>query len=1144
MRRRLICLLLLCAASFVVVSQNAIPPRANVVAYDDEDGIMKLDYRQSPYFREIAGSWKQRHTDSSLIYTTQLDVSKSWKYYKVYLNVRCGRACRVSLNGKEVGYGDDSRHWNEFLLDSQLKYGKSNTLTIEALKSPRGALLEDSTIGVGLNGEPYLLFKTDPCIADMDVVGDYEPASKMGTLTLGATVFNSKKKGKYYVDVEVWGPNGRQLDRMGRWVIFDNRTEETVELSRTWGGVEAWSAETPTLYTAVVRLRNEKMEEEELVGARFGFRRVQVDDGVLKVNGKTITLRGVTYGIEHTEGYASRQQMQRDVAAMKQNNINAVRTAGYSPMDPYFYELCDQQGLYVVADANLMPLSSQHHAVATDQDFAPLFEQRVQNLYGRYKNHSSIIAWSLGNSTDNGVCMTAAYRRLKQMEKNRPVVFPAAGYSENTDIIVPVHPTAEALRQSLEKGGERPVINLGADAGQFEQLARQWRLVTTQRQLQGCFVERWPLGSAQLSELKHLYSPFTIRQSKITQDEGEFVVTNNNDFSTFAAYMLDYTIFTNIRPNIISGDLPVAAPGGESDKVRMRIPSLALAPGEEMFIRFNVSRRPQAGQKTSEVGSLVFPLQRSTAPKVPLQLVGDTLAAVAHGDTATLMSAAIAATYDASSATMLSYAIDGAAAPLAQHSPMLRFKGFESWRATVVATSERRPDQHTQCFDAMLRYVNAAGSVMCDVRQTTTIYSSGDVVVAYTFSPTDKVRSALKPEIVVKRGSSAEGDSLLWFGLDREVLLRDNNSGIVGTCSMPMTKAPTTALGTRLHVRWCAVAGQENGLFLRLLDRQATMSFGQMSIVLVPEDDCSDLRLLMKAYPRAGTGINPTDFLAVEYPTMASAILDPPTITASSPRFSQPLTVTLSTVTIQLPTEIRYTLDGTEPTDESPLYTEPFIITATTVVKARTFQAAPTPEPKLRSKGKKPVPVDTTAKKEQMAPSFTATRKFNYDHIVRTTFSRKPNTPYNVGTDTILFDGQTGDIDDLTRGWLGFSGEAVVTVVELAKPVATDAVTLRYAHSPALWAFAPDSVLVTFSADGTNYGDAATVAVPFNPSEQEQSNPQLVELRVPAPQGKIGFIKIEPRTIGRIPAWHRAKGLKPWLMMDEIQIEEHIQVEN
>ena len=1081
----------------MLMSQEYITPRANVAAYDDDADIPKLAYRNSPYFLEFTGSWRQKHTDSSIVYSKQVDVSKSWKDYRVYLNVRCGRACRVSLNGKEVGSGHDSRLWNEFLLDGKLKYGKPNTLVIEALKKTRGALLEDTTLSVGLNGEPYLIFKTDPCIADFSLVADYEPASSMGTLTVGADIFNSRKRGKYYVEVEIWDPNGRQLDRMGRWVIFDNRTQEPVEITRTWSGISPWNAETPVLYTAVLRLRNEKMEEVELLGSPFGFRRVQISDGSLKLNRHPVTLRGVTYGLEHTEGLHSRQQMLHDIVAMKQNNINAVHTSRYSPMDPYFYELCDLYGLYVIADANLMPLSSRHHAVATDKDFVPLFEQRVQNLYGKYKNHTSIIAWSLGNCPDNGVCMTAAYKQLKQLDKNRPVIFPAAGSSENTDIIAPLNPTIAFISQTLEKNNDRPLVALscGSSSQTFPQMEHLWQLVVSQRSFQGTFVDHWPLPTAQARELKHLYSPFSIRVSKITQDQGEFIVTNNNDFATLASYSLDYTIYTNLRPNIVSGDLPVAAAGGASDEVRMRIPALDLAAGEELFIRFNLSytgRKSQVAARRSQVGTVVLPLQQNSAPPQPLHLVD----------------------------SLRDDEIDSTLA----NSVFLQFpvgtNDYSPNTSEVVATSRRKPDANTLCVDAILRYHAPYGTSTYDVRQTTTYYSNGDIVIAYKMSPTDKhgARTSASSEVVeVVVPLPSWADSIHWFGLDRETLFPSNNSGIIQVNSAKLD----TGTATRKHTRWCALTSAENGLFVRLLDKRCTLRYSTHAITLAPEGDGSELRLLLKGYSRAGTGIEPSSFMALEYPPTSSAILDPPVISASSPRFSQPLTVSIAS---QQTCDVHYTVDGSDPTASSPLYTKPFVITATTVVKARSF----------------PSNAITKSHNNTLSPSFTATRKFNYDHIVRTSFSRKPNTPYNSGADTILFDGLTGTVDDLSRGWLGFSGDAVVTTVELAKPVAADAILLRYAHTPALWAFAPDSVTVAFSVDGREYVGAVTLPVSFNPADRQQNMPQTVELRFSAPASPIGFIRITPHTIDRIPAWHRAKGLKPWLMMDEIKIEEHV----
>lgn len=1072
MRRGWLLFALLVGSIVPSLSQQPVRARANVVTYYDEVAIEKDDYRESPYYQSLTGIWKKSTTDSSVVYSRQLDVESSWKNYLVYLNVRCGRGVRVYVDGKVIGEGDDSRHWNEFLLTG-LRYGKTSQLTIEALKNSKGSLLEDTTLQVGLNGEPYLLFKNDPNVYDMTLVADYDAATATGSLTLSTAVYCGKRKGKYYVEVELWDPQHHQFDRMGRWLVFNGKSEETVDLTRSWSNVEPWNAESPALYTAVVRLRNEKMEEEEVVGTRFGFRRVEVKDGVLLFNGKAITLKGVTYGIEHTEGFSSREQMKRDVIAMKRLNINAVRTARYSPMDPWFYELCNVYGLYVVCDANLMPYSDRHMAVATDQDFLPLFEHRVDNLYGKYKNYTSIIAWSLGNTRDNGVCMTAAYRRLKAIDKTRPVIFSGSDYGEATDIIAPMLPEVKTLRQALNKQGDRPLLLLSTvDAEHFPDLEALWRLVEGHRQLQGGFVDIWPLSAMTQSELKHLYSPFDVKLLKLGTDEVEFLVTNRNDFTSFGRYSLEYNIFTNYNPAITGGDLLVALSPGGSDKVSMRIPHLDLQAGEELFARFDLDTRRSTAQIWQSQGDLnrgtvVFSLPHAQQPK-----------------------------------RMLDYQRDASPNNMIDTlgiKPQLYFVGHEDWQAEQVDRMERRLDSHTRCIDYMFRYTAPNGGVMCDVRCTYTYFGTGDVVVDYTMEPSDRIHDGvLKPALAVTFNS----DSVTWYGLDREVCFPTSHSGLTGIFSHPSKGIK------REHVRWCAASRGGESLFMQVLDKHCSMTATGDGIRFVPEV-CKSFRLYLKPY--SDRAVLPT-LPGQDFPQMTAGVVQPPAIGASEVRFSQPLAVTLTSPD---KADIRYTLDGSEPSESSPLYTQPIELTSTTVVKARAYV-----------KG--------------MPPSFTATRRFNYDYIVKTSFSHKPNTPYNAGADTILFDGEKGSADDLSRGWLGFSGAGVTTVVELAKPLSVESIQLRYAHVPATWVFAPRSVLLSFSTDGISYSDTLRVPAPFNPADQEQEAPQVLELKVPVAAPSVKYIKVESEVIGQIPAWHRAKGLKPWLLMDEIEINEKI----
>lgn len=1053
----------------VATAQQWVEPRSNVEPYDDDAAIEKLAYRESPYYHSFSGSWHQRRTDSSIVYSREIDVEKYWSDYQVFLNVRCGRAVRVLLNGNEVGLGDDSRHWNEFLLNGLLKYGKKNQLSIEALVHPKGALLEDASLPVGLNGEPYLLFKSDPNVSDLTLQADYNAATATGSLTITADVFCSKRKGKYYVETIVWDPKGHEFDRMGRWVVFTGKNQESVELVRSWNNVAPWSAESPMLYTAVVRLRNEKMEEEELVGTRFGFRQVEVADGMLRVNDKPITLKGVAYGIEHTEGYASREQMRRDVEQMKRHNINAVHTTRYSPMEPYFYELCDQYGLYVVCDANLLPLSEKHHAVATDQDFIPLFQSRVEHLYGKYKNYTSIIAWSLGNTTDNGVCMTAAYKWLKTLDKTRPVLFAGAEFGESTDIIAVNRPTTQLLRQALSRPGNRPCLMLtAADPAHFANLADLWPMVQNQRQLQGGFIEGWPFSQAMLSELAHLYRPFSVHLSKLSPDEGTFLISNLDQFEGLGRYSLEYVLYTSQRSNITGGDLPMAIRGGGSDNVTLRIPKLDLQAGEEVFVRFDLKYRAGSQPKWITGGRATVATEVISLPIAPLShqmFVND--------------------------GPELSDSAD-ASLPM----PRLYFVGHENWTSEVAGSQHHGPDSRTDCNDYLIRYKGSDGTTMCELRLTSTLFSTGDRVLDYTVAPAERLKEPLVPAVELPRG----GDTVTWYGLDREVFLPVGHSGIIGTHSLP------AAHFRRGQVGWCSAGN----LFMRIIDKKCTLQATPHTLTLVLDTSASCAFRLHLASLQKTT---PSQLLSTLYPRLASGILEPPVISASEPRFASPLTVTLAAA--DKDAQIRYTTDGSEPDENSLLYREPLLLTTTTLVKARTFAPG-------------------------QPPSFVAARRFNYDYILRTRFSRKPNTPYNAGADTLLFDGEKGSVDELSRGWLGFSGKAVNTTVELSKPICIEQLTLRYAHSPATWVFAPVRVAVAFSADGQHFVDTLYATPSFDPTDAEQASPRVVEFHFPVDKDNIGFIEIIPQTIGTIPSWHRAKGLNPWLMTDEIEVSEKV----
>lgn len=1089
----------------LLLAQAPVQARPLLVAYDDENAISRNGYRESPYYMELTGTWRQKHSDSAVTYTKQVDVERTWKDYRVYLNVRCGYACRVYLGDKMVGYADDSRQWHEFLLSPFLKYGKSNTLVIEALKHPQGALLEDSSITVGLNGNPFLTFRNDPEISDLGITADYDAALDAGTLTIDATVFNSSRKGRYYFEIEILDPQGHQTDRMGRWVIFNKTSEEKTDISRTWTGIQAWSAERPALYTAIVRLRNDNMEIEEVIGTTFGFRRVEVADGLMIVNGKRVTLRGVTYGIEHTEGETGRQQMLKDLQAMKRAGVNSVRTTRYSPMEPYFYTLCDRLGFYVVADANLMPASSGRRVVATEQDMIPLFEQRVEHLYYCFRNHPSIVVWSLGNTKDNGVCMTAAYKRMKVLDKTRPVMFSGAQGGDNTDIVAPMFPSLSELTRL--KDGPKPVLMAqSVDAAHFPELGALWHAVDNGRALQGGFLDAWPLSTEMLYDLRNLYSPFTISKIRVGGGEGEFRLTNNSDFADFSRFRLEYTIYTNLRPNIISGELPLAVKAGESGKVGMRIPQLDLRPGEEPFIKFDITQRAEGRQHSVPVSHTVFPLPMRMAAAEQYQGDGTSLAWEEDSLGALHMHLGnyhvdydkSLRIYDASHTRLLA-------------NPVPVFEGVRDCVPNVIASAYRVVDTSTVCIDAMVRYTLPDGRTFCDVRETYAVRSSGDVTADYTFVAPPTRRQPVFPLI----GALAwqDNQAMRWYGHAQDMLIADGRWRDIAINTLA-----TSEIGyaeERHEVRWVVLYDTIYGtaVMARLADTSFTIRQHPAFLEFVPvaTHARNSVRLVLKVVDGLVDSLAEMCRMAtIVYPKVGTGIPEPPVIKANAVRFAQPLTVSIASVTTG---EIRYTTDGSEPTLESPLYKKPFAINATTVVKARVYV-------------------------KNAPPSFVASRKFNYDYIGSTKFSRRPNTPYNVGTDTLLFDGERGDINNLSHGWVGFSGDDVSTVVELTKPLDVESVMLRFAHNPSVWAFAPASVTMAFSVDGMDYSDTASVQLGFDPTLQSEGQPRVVEVNVPSDRRGVSYVKITAHTIGTIPSWHRGKGLNPWLLMDEVEVVE------
>ena len=1245
-----------------VFEQHKLYPRANVIPYGNENDIEKNGYENSPYYINLNGDWKmtlssnfgsrpkdmeqkefsaegwptvtipsahltegrkmvqskklRNPSDISesgnyvATYYKEFEVPKLWKEYKAYLSLQARSAYYVWVNQEYVGYSEDSRDISEFELTKHLKPSKTNSIVIQVVSTSDGSMLESNFARSfnGITSDVFIVLKPQVNILDYSFLSDYNVNNRMGTFKINIDVSNESQKGQYYVEVEIWDPKGHEVDKVGRWMVFDKKREVVMKLEREIAGVEPWSAESPSLYTLVLRLRDHKMNLLETVGCRFGFRTIEMRDGLMLVNGQPVTLRGTVYAYYDygVTGIPSKETVRKDLQLMKQHNINAVRTTLYSPAAPYFYEMCDEYGLYVVCDANIQPFSTQSKAVATDKNYINLFVSRMQNMYERLKNHPSIIAWSLGNGLDNGVCMENAYRAIKQKDKSRVVLYPGSGYSDNSDVIAASHIEYDDLKLFAAKQQQpRPLVmtTFGSTKGNsYGSVEPLWQLVRNNRNIQGGFATYWnpadyydfttgddlyftglvdkdrnPLPY--LAELRNIYRPFDVKMVNISPDAAEFSVSNFTSFLTLNDYILEYNIFSNLKNRIIEGEVSVALKPGESKNFKLKIPALTLYAGEELFIRFTIRQRldTEAVPKRTELGVMEFALPMKGVKKEQLSEYDRENLYVTYengstGGVVKIFNDNIELRYDLDKADMLSYRYHDKDMLLA--SPQINF-----WRAatdndrvdknalrlwqnlgpqnlvrTVIATNCRQVDANTVCVDAMLRYQDRNGVAFFDVKQSMAVLFTGDVLIDNEIVATEQIKTL--PKLGIQMCVPKSFDSVRWFGLDKETYRDRRSSGVAGTYKRDVRSLfyvydKPQESGNRAGVRWVSAEDGTVGLYVDMLDttfnfsmypytdvdlyesqnsaslkerdfwtfnadfRQAAVGSALAGMEVSDNDLVADRKYHFLLHLRAYDldEYNPYDFCRVEYPKIESSVLPMPVISKDRDRFDQPMTITITSPTPK--SEIRYTLDGSTPDENSPLYKKPFVINNSTYVKAKAFKAGST-------------------------SSFTSVKRYNFDYIVNAVYANKPNTPYNFEQETALFDGETGDIAELSRGWLGFSGNNFDVSFELSKAIELQQVVVSFAHVPDAWAFAPTAVQVYVSEDGVNYSPAINAKLKYAPEEQSMNSPQLVTVTVDVNQSGVKYVRLFAKNMGRIPAWHKAKGLRPWIMVDEVQLNEVI----
>ncbi|WP_342321841.1 beta-galactosidase [Kosakonia sp. BYX6] len=415
-------------------------------------------------------------------------------------------------NGQWIGYSQDSRLPAEFDLSAVLKAGE-NRLAVMVLRWCDGSYLEDQDMWrmSGIFRDVSLQHKPTTQIADFHLATDLNAEFTHGELQVNVqlagefagcrVVFALWRNGEKVATAEQT-PGSAVVDERGSWA---ERLRVTLPVSSP----VLWSAETPRLYRLTLTLLDAQNQVLEVEACDVGFRKVEISNGLLKLNGQPLLIRGVNRHEHHPENGQAIDEatMRRDIELMKQHNFNAVRCSHY-PNHPLWYRLCDQYGLYVVDEANIethgmVPMSR----LADDPQWLPAMSERVTRMVQRDRNHPSIIIWSLGNESGHGANHDALYRWLKTTDPTRPVQYEGGGANTAaTDIICPMYarvdedqPFPAVPKWSIKKwiglpDEMRPLIlceYAHAMGNSFGGFAKYWQAFRATPRLQGGFVWDW-----------------------------------------------------------------------------------------------------------------------------------------------------------------------------------------------------------------------------------------------------------------------------------------------------------------------------------------------------------------------------------------------------------------------------------------------------------------------------------------------------------------------------------------------------------------------------------------------------------------------------------------------------------------------------
>ncbi|MBN2356505.1 DUF4981 domain-containing protein, partial [candidate division KSB1 bacterium] len=752
----------------------------------------------------------------------------TWKDLQVFIHFGAVKsAFYIWVNGRSVGYSQGSKTPAEWDITKYLHSGV-NTVALEVYRWSDGSYLEcqDFWRISGIERDVYLYAAPKVRIRDFFVHANLDSACNEGLLSVDVELVNSTTKrnaGRFIVEAQLIDDSGRPVYSEQKNADMNKKRSIAITFSHQIAKPKQWSAETPHLYSLVLQLLNDKMQVMQSVCCKTGFRRVEIRNGRLMVNGVPILIKGVNRHEhdEYTGHVICEASMVQDIRLMKQHNINAVRTCHY-PDDPRWYELCDRYGLYLIDEANI-----ESHGMGYKPDRTlgnnPAWKEahldRTRRMVERDKNHPSVIIWSLGNEAGDGCNFEATSAWIHGRDPSRPVHYERAGRRPHTDIVCPMYASIEYIREYAGQRQDRPLIlceyahAMGNSTGNLQDY---WDVIEACDHLQGgCiwdwvdqglaeFTDRyekyWAFGGdygppgtpsdqnfccnglvspdrsphAGLMEVKQVYQYVGFEAEDLAA--GRMRIKNKYDFTNLNKFHIFWRLLAD-DAEIASGSIhrPNIMPKHEGI-FDLFLPHIEAKPGVEYFLNLSVLTAEDASlvPQGHEVAKAQFklPLKKAVEPIA----AGAQLKAGEDASHLTLFGDDFLLVFNKTTGILESYKIDGVEA--LRQGPAPNF-----WRAPTDNDFGNGMPGRCRVWQEASRHRQLnkfewkkAGSNMIRVaveyllpdvagiwQSDYTIYGHGDVGIDIRFSPQADSLPEI-PRLGLEMALSAEFDAVQWFG--------------------------------------------------------------------------------------------------------------------------------------------------------------------------------------------------------------------------------------------------------------------------------------------------------------------------------------------------------------------------------------------